>query len=101
MDHPLIDLITARIREAEAKGAFDDLPGAGKPLDRLHDPDAEILNRLTREAGAEHPFVALSREIAALRETLQDESDRTRRREIMAELSMLETRIAMVRRSGT
>lgn len=32
MDHPLIDLIDARIRKAQADGAFDNLPGAGKPL---------------------------------------------------------------------
>ena len=32
MDHPLIDLINAKIAAAERDGAFDNLPGAGKPL---------------------------------------------------------------------
>ena len=43
MDHPLIDLINARIREAEENGAFDNLPGAGKPLPPEPDPEPEAV----------------------------------------------------------
>ncbi len=98
MDHPLIDLINAKIRAAEADGAFDDLPGAGKPLPNLEDPAHDILHRLVRESGAEPEFVILSRALAKLRAELREEGDRSRRREIMQDMSMLETRIAMARK---
>ncbi|MEX0303707.1 MAG: DnaJ family domain-containing protein, partial [Leisingera sp.] len=39
MDHPLIDLINARIEAAEQDGAFDNLTGAGKPLPKCEDPE--------------------------------------------------------------
>ncbi|MCB1347964.1 MAG: DUF1992 domain-containing protein, partial [Maritimibacter sp.] len=67
MDHPLIDLINARIREAEENGAFDNLPGAGKPLPPEPDPENALLNRLAKENGAEPEFVTLSRELRKLR----------------------------------
>lgn len=45
------DLAERRIREAIAQGAFDDLPGAGKPLDLrgAGDPDWWIRRKLEDE----------------------------------------------------
>ncbi|KAA2313956.1 DUF1992 domain-containing protein [Pseudooceanicola sediminis] len=101
MDHPLIDLINARIAEAEARGAFDDLPGAGKPLTTQDDPENALLNRLVHEAGGVPEFVSLSRELRRLREELRGEGDRTRRRDILRDMSMLEARIDIARKSWT
>ena len=98
MDHPLIDLINARIREAEENGAFDNLPGAGKPLPPEPDPENALLNRLARENGAEPEFVTLSRELRKLREELAQTGDRTRRTEILKELSMMDARIDIARK---
>ncbi|WP_319824666.1 DUF1992 domain-containing protein [Thalassovita sp.] len=98
MDHPLIDLINARIAKAEADGAFDNLPGAGKPLPECDDPQNALFNRLIRENGAVPEFISLSRELAGLREELRDCADRTRRRELMQNMSMMETRIEMAKR---
>ena len=97
MDHPLIDLINARIRAAEAEGVFDDLPGAGKPLPHEDDPENALINRLIRENGAVPEFVSLSRELAKLREDLREEGDRTERRRLMKEMSMMEARIELAR----
>ncbi|MBT9386507.1 DUF1992 domain-containing protein [Pseudooceanicola sp. CBS1P-1] len=99
MDHPLIDLINAKIAEAEAEGAFDNLPGAGKPLPAVADPENALLNRLVKEAGGAPEFVSLSKELARLRDELREEGDRTRRRDLMKEMSMMEARIAMARKS--
>lgn len=99
MDHPLIDLINARIAAAEADGAFDDLEGAGKPLKWSDDPENELINRLIAENGAVPEFVSLSRELAKLREDLRETGDRTRRSEIMKEMSMMEARIALSRKA--
>ena len=101
MDHPLIDLINARIAEAEREGAFDNLPGAGRPLPRVEDPDSHLLNRVMQEAGGEPEFVTLSKKLRQLREELLGEGDRTRRTELMKEMSMMEARIDLARRSWT
>ena len=99
MDHPLIDLINARIAEAERDGAFDNLAGAGQPLPRVDDPENHLLNRVIRENGAEPEFVTLSRQLRRLRAELLDTSDRTRRTEIMKDMSMMEARIDIARRA--
>ncbi len=98
MDHPLIHLINQKIREAEEDGAFDNLEGAGKPLPPVDDPENALLNRLIRENGAVPEFVSLSRELRALREELAQTGDRTRRRDILTEMSMMEARIEIARK---
>ncbi len=99
MDHPLMDLISQRIAEAEARGDFDNLPGAGKPLPKCDDPENALLNRLAKEAGGEPEFVSLSRQLKALRAELLAENDRTRRKDIMKEMSMMEVKIDIARQA--
>lgn len=99
MDHPLLDLIDQKIREAEAAGEFDDLPGAGKPLPPEDDPENALINRLIRENGAVPEFVSLGRELRKLREELAATGDRTRRRELLKEMSMMEARIELARQA--
>ncbi|WP_293576002.1 DUF1992 domain-containing protein [Phaeobacter sp.] len=99
MDHPLIDLINARIKEAEAEGAFENLPGAGKPLPRVDDPQNVLLDRLVKENGAVPEFVSLSRSLADLRKELADTGDRTARHKILKEMSLLEARIDLARKA--
>lgn len=100
MDHPLIDLITAKIRAAEAEGQFENLPGAGKPLPPCDDPENAVMHRILKENGAVPEFVSLSRELARLREELRETGDRTRRTEIVREMSMMEAKIELARRRG-
>ena len=100
MDHPLIDLINARIREAEARGDFDALPGAGKPLPPVDDPANAVFDRILKQNGAVPEAVALSRELSRLREVLRETGDRTRRAEILREMSLLDTRLEIARRRG-
>ncbi|MDP7151360.1 MAG: DUF1992 domain-containing protein [Paracoccaceae bacterium] len=99
MDHPLIDLITQKIREAEANGEFDNLPGAGKPLPKVDDPENALIRRIIEENGAKPEFISLSRELRKLRDALREVDDRTRRREIMKEMSMMEARIDLARKA--
>lgn len=100
MDHPLIDLINAKIRKAEAYGAFDNLEGAGKPLPKQDDPDNAVLHRILKDNGAVPEFVSLSRELARLRAELSETGDRTRRRQIVQDMSMLEAKIEIARKRG-
>ncbi|PSL22104.1 DUF1992 domain-containing protein [Shimia abyssi] len=99
MDHPLFDLINQRIKEAEAAGEFDNLAGAGKPLPRVEDPENALINRLVRESGAVPEYVSLSRELAKLRDDLRETGDRTRRRDIMKDMSRMEARIELARKA--
>ncbi|MCP4820286.1 MAG: DUF1992 domain-containing protein [Shimia sp.] len=100
MDHPLFDLIDKKILDAAAAGEFDNLTGAGKPLPRLDDPENALINRLIEESGAVPEFVSLSRELAKLREELRETGDRTKRSEIMKEMSMMDARIDLARKGG-
>jgi hypothetical protein len=99
MDHPLIDLINQKIAEAEAKGEFDNLEGSGKPLPKCEDPENALLHRLIKENGAVPEFVSLSRELERLRAELRETGDRTRRRDIMKDMSMMEAKIEMARKA--
>ncbi|SHH58511.1 DUF1992 domain-containing protein [Cognatishimia maritima] len=99
MDHPLIDLINQRIAEAEADGAFDNLEGQGKPLPKVDDPENALLNRLVKENGGVPEFVALGKELQRLRAELRETGDRTRRQDIMKEMSMMEARIDLARKA--
>lgn len=100
MGHPLEDLIDARIRVAQAEGAFENLPGAGKPLPPEDDPENALINRLMKENGAVPEFVSLSRELERLRAELEETGDRTARSEILKEMSMMDARIALARKAG-
>ncbi|MEQ9695148.1 DUF1992 domain-containing protein [Shimia sp. SDUM112013] len=99
MDHPLIDLINQKIKEAEDAGEFDNLEGAGRPLPKEEDPENALLNRLVKESGGVPEFVSLSRELSRLRAELRDTGDRARRQDIMKEMSMMEARIELARKS--
>jgi hypothetical protein len=68
--------IDRKIREAQERGEFDGLPGAGKPLSdhgREYDEDWWVKDWLRREgatAGALPPTLALRREAEDLRESI-------------------------------
>lgn len=95
MDHPLIDLIGQAIAKAEREGAFDNLPGAGKPIADLHAPGDAVLDRLMRESGAKPEAVTLKAKIAETKARLAGLSEETARREEMRRLADLETRLAI------
>ena len=97
--HPLEDLVDARIRAAQSEGVFDNLPGEGKPLPPDTDPENVLINRLMKENGAVPEFVSLSRELSKLRDELADTGDRTRRGEILKEMSTMVARIEIARKN--
>ena len=90
------------IRQAEAEGAFQDLPGAGKPLpdlDKPYDPDWWVKQLVRRErVSVLPPALELLRkvetELAAIR-TLSSETEVRRR------LTALNAAIAKVNASAT
>ncbi|MCT4558209.1 MAG: DUF1992 domain-containing protein [Pelagimonas sp.] len=98
MDHPLIDLINARIQAAEKDGAFDNLEGAGKPLPPCDDPENAVFNRILKDNGAVPEVVALSQELSRLRQELLETSDRDERGRIIKDMSLAEARLELARK---
>lgn len=94
MAHPLLPayetLVELRIREARARGDFEDLPGRGRPLPLDDDPlvpeEVRVANRILKNAGyvpAEvQDLSEINRLIAALghAELSAGESEQTSRR---------------------
>ena len=70
------DIADQRIREAQERGEFDDLPGAGQPLDLsdANDPDWWAKRRIREEGGDLSAFapasVILRRERERVRESV-------------------------------
>lgn len=99
-------LAEQRIEEAMREGAFDDLPGAGKPIaledDRLVPEESRAAYRLLKNAGMVPPEVERRREIAALHRLLAamgDAGDAERRR-AQARLAVLEAALEASGRGG-
>jgi hypothetical protein len=89
----------ARIREAMARGEFDDLPGAGRPL-QLEDlsrvpPDMRLAYRVLRNAEVVPPEVELRREIYSLGRLL-DAADDDEREGLRRRLRLCELRYALL-----
>ncbi|MGR3465717.1 DnaJ family domain-containing protein [Limimaricola sp.] len=95
MDHPLIDLIGQAIAKAEREGAFENLPGAGKPIADLHAPGDAVLDRLMRESGAKPQAVTLKAKIAESKARLAQLTGEEARREEMRVLADLELRLSL------
>ena len=64
--------VEKQIREAQERGAFDNLPGKGKPLPReAWEGDWALAHHILRQAGETLAWISLGREIEAAEEHLQ------------------------------
>jgi hypothetical protein len=94
-----------RIREAQARGELDDLPGAGAPLalddDALVPEDLRVAYRILKNAGFLPPELEVHGEIREIEQLLQraeDESDRAR---LLSRINVLLSRTVQGRRHGS
>lgn len=95
----LFDIIAEnRIQEAIDAGAFDNLPGAGKPLDLTEDPlvpaELRAAYRMLRNAGYVPPEVEHLRELRQLERLATEAPDADSRRRAQARLNLLAARLA-------
>ncbi|WP_433271970.1 DUF1992 domain-containing protein [Actinosynnema sp. CS-041913] len=83
--------IERQIREAQERGEFDDLPGAGKPLSGLSGPHDElwwVKEKIRREEGtALPPTLRLRKEAAAAREAAGRAGSEEEVRRILGEIN--------------
>lgn len=86
---PYESWIDRQIREAMERGAFDDLPGAGKPLQLSDDPDWWVKSKIAAEdLSALLPTpLALRREVEVLNGTLAEVTDEREVRALLADLN--------------
>jgi hypothetical protein len=84
-------LVEEKIREAMAKGEFDNLPGKGKPvsLDEYFSTpeDIRITNSVLKNAGVVPEEVELLREVESLKERLPELRDEKQRAQLCGKIN--------------
>lgn len=100
----LHQLAEARIQQALETGAFDDLPGAGKPLsleeDALVPEELRVAYRIVKNAGFLPPEVQLRKDIADTETLLSQVQDFAERNRAQRRLERLRLQLSSYRRSG-
>ncbi len=93
-----------RIREAQARGEFDDLPGAGAPLalddDALVPEDLRAAYRVLKNAGFLPPEIEAHREIREIEQLLAHVDNEFERARLVSRINFLFARSAAGRRHG-
>ncbi len=86
--------VDRQVSAAQAKGEFDDLPGAGKPLPKTIGPDSTLAWVVDKVRGEGHdvsallpPSLAIAKELDALPDTLARVRREARVREIVEDLN--------------
>jgi len=86
-------LVEERIQQAQEEGAFDNLPGKGRPLrledDSLVPEDLRLTYKILKNSGCLPIEMELRKEIFSLRQLLDAAVDADTRREIRRELNLL------------
>ncbi len=97
-DHPFFELIEAHIEKARKDGAFDNLSGAGKPLPR-RDPGVDAMTETTHRIMADNGVLPeelqLRKDLEATRAAYREETDRDKRKPLMAKMADLELRLGL------
>jgi hypothetical protein len=100
--HLLEWLAEQKLAKAASEGAFDDLPGVGKPLDldddRLVPPDVRMAYRILKNAGFVPAEVEARKESVRLRTLIAASTDDAARQRAVARLALIET--TLERRGG-
>jgi len=97
--NPLDALAERHIREAQARGDFDELPGQGEPLDLGDDAlvpeELRAAYRMLKNAGFVPPELDGAREIRDIEQLLRAADDPDDRRALLARIDFL------LKRAGT
>ena len=93
-----------RIREAQGRGEFDNLPGAGMPFDLDDDTfvpeDLRATYRVMKNAGVLPPELEVHREIRDIEQLLQRIGDEFEHARLLSRMNFLLARSAAGRRHG-
>ena len=98
-------LVEQRISAAAARGEFDNLPGAGEPLefddDALVPEEVRVANRIMKNAGFVPPAVEHLRALRDLQNESGSTEDPATRRKLQAKMLALDMALESLRGSST
>ncbi len=96
-------IVEQKIQDAQRRGVFDDLPGAGKPIDLDSDfripEDLRMVYKILKNAGCIPPELELKRDISRMEDLLGSMKDTEEKYRVMKKLNHLITKLNM-RRNG-
>jgi hypothetical protein len=99
---PLVRIAEEKIREAMARGEFDNLPGAGKPLaledDSMVPGELRVAYKILKNAGCLPPELELRKEIVTLRSLLTAIEEESEKRRKLKELDGKLLRLNLMRK---
>jgi DnaJ homologue, subfamily C, member 28, conserved domain len=97
-------VVEERIRIAQKKGEFDNLPGAGKPLNLSEDQtvpeDLRMAYKILKNADCIPPEIELKKEILQTEELLAGMTDTAARYRTLKKLNFLIMKLNTMRRSN-
>ena len=89
----LFKIVEEKIRNAQEEGAFDDLPGKGKPLkfedDSSVPEDLRLTYKILKNSNCLPVEMQLRKEIATLRQLLDSAIDPETRRDLRRQLNLI------------
>jgi len=93
-------IVEERIKKAQKKGEFDDLPGSGKPL--THDDtnvpeDLRLAYKILKNADCIPPEIELKKEINRIEEVLAGMQDTAEKYRILKKLNFLIMKLNLTR----
>ena len=92
-------IVEAMIKEAMARGEFDNLPGKGKPIDLTEyfetPEDVRLANSVLKSAGMTSHEVDLLREIAELKQALAAVLDEKRKQELQKQIQQKQVEFSL------
>ena len=98
-------LIEARIKKAQDKGAFEDLPGSGKPLDLEDDrhipEELRMAHKILKNAGCTPPEVQIRKEIRTTEDLLANMTDTEQKYRTIKKLNYLVLKLNAMRSTNT
>ncbi len=97
-------IVEERIRMAQRKGEFDDLPGAGKPLapsdDALAPQELRLAYKMLKNAGYVPPVVELKKEIVDTEALLEQVESASEAYGILKKLNFLVMKLNTLRKGS-
>ena len=97
-------IIEQKIREAQMKGEFDDLPGMGKPVeieDDRHVPeDLRMAYKILKNANCLPPEIELKKEIRQMEDMLVNLSDEKEKYRQIKKINFKITQLNMLRKTS-
>ena len=100
----LQDIIEKKIKEAQEKGEFDNLPGKGKPLtlddDSSVPEDLRLAYKILKNADCLPPEIELKKEIRQMEDILADIPDEEERYRLIKKINLKITKLNMMGRGS-